>query len=513
MNILEQNKEKINGVLETFDRMIVNGYLLNLCNYRQFLYYLIQNNIKLKEFDKFAQEQTKSLCDHIEKYVNDNDVDVIYLNSGKIDKDEIARKAFDNNPNKVGLISCLSTVEICNTMTVKPNHETQKLEVTSRPTKCKHYYFYYNDEEFGWMFLKIQTWFPYNVQIYINGREYLSRIFDKNDVKYEMYNNSFSYIDNFEKAQKLADSILEKKISDSFDGLVSKINNHLPNIECIFSHSYYWCIDQCEFATDINFKSREDLSLFYKTLVETTYFAFSSEDIYSFFGRNVSRIHTFTNGEIVSDLRHRYQGYRIKFKINNNQIKMYDKGNNLRIEVTINNPKDFKVLKTKTDEESDNISEIKEWVPMGKSIANLYRYVEISKNITKRYIEALPDIDTDKVPVSEIEDMSSSIIVNDRKYTGFNILNADTINLLYIISSGEYLISGFSNKLIRSRYYVANCDSKKNINRMTRLLSKLKVHGIIKKVPKKNRYYLTNKGRKITNSILVYTRKELLNNQ
>ena len=64
-------------------------------------------------------------------------------------------------------------------MTVAPNRETQKLEVTSRPTKCKHYYFYYNDEEFGWMFLKIQTWFPYNVQIYINGREYLSKIFDK----------------------------------------------------------------------------------------------------------------------------------------------------------------------------------------------------------------------------------------------------------------------------------------------------------------------------------------------
>jgi len=44
----EQNKEKINGVLKTFDRMIINVYLLNLCNYRQFLYYLIKNNIKLK---------------------------------------------------------------------------------------------------------------------------------------------------------------------------------------------------------------------------------------------------------------------------------------------------------------------------------------------------------------------------------------------------------------------------------------------------------------------------------
>ena len=230
------------------------------------------------------------------------------------------------------------------------------------------------------MYLKIQTWFPYNVQIYINGREYCSKIFNKNNIKYEMYNNSFSYIEDFEKAQKLADEILNKKISDSFDGLIKQINNHLPKIEGIFSHSYYWCVDQCEFATDINFKSRNDLSLFYNTLVETTYFTFSSEDIYSFFGRNISRIHSFTKGEIISDLRHRYQGYRIKFKINNNQIKMYDKGNNLRIEVTINNPKDFKILKEKeTIINHERIETKKVWVPMGKSIANLYRYIEISK--------------------------------------------------------------------------------------------------------------------------------------
>src|SRR5699024_8654602 len=158
----------------------------------------------------------------------ENNIQTIYLNSGKIDKNEIVMRELDKNPNKTGLISVLSAVEICNTMTVKPNHESQKLEVTSRPTKCKHYYFYYNDDEFGLMYLKIQTLFPYNVQIYINGREYLSKLLDKNNIKYEMYNNSFSYIEDFSKAQKLADDILNKKISDSFDGLIKQINIHLP---------------------------------------------------------------------------------------------------------------------------------------------------------------------------------------------------------------------------------------------------------------------------------------------
>lgn len=509
MNIVEQNKEKINGILETFDRMIINGYLLNLCNYRHFLFYLIQNNIKLKDFDKFAFEQTSLLCNHIDSYIKENNIETIYLNSGKIDKNEIVRKELETRRNKEGLIASFTAVEICNTMTVKPNHETQKLEVTSRATKCKHYYFYYNDSEFGLMYLKIQTWFPYNVQIYINGREYLSKLFDKNNMKYEMYNNSFSYIDDFEKAQKLADNILNQKISDSFDGLIEKINVHLPKIKEIFSHSYYWCIDQCEFATDINFKSRDDLSLFYKTLVETTYFTFSSEDIYSFFGRNISKIHMFQKGEIVSDLRHRYQGYRIKFKINNNQIKMYDKGNNLRIEVTINNPKDFKVLKIKQNEDTGEVTETKEWIPMGKSISNLYRYVEISKSITKRYIDALPDISIHEVPLKEIKKISSRKEIDNKVFSSFNILNEETLNLFSEIAKGEYLMNGFSNKMIRRNLYDIP-DDKKIINKTTRTLSKLKAHGIIKKVARKNKYYLTTDGRKIISSILIYTRKQLL---
>ncbi len=511
MNIIEQNKEKINGILETFDRMIVNGYILQLQRPEKFLFYLIQNDVKLKDFDKFAENQTKSLCEHIDKYIKDNDVEIQYLSSGKENKDEIARVNLENYPNKTGLISAFSTVELCRTMTVKPNHDTKKLEIVSKNTKCKHYYLYYNDSEFGWMFLKIQTWFPYNVQIYFNGREYLSKLLDKSNIKYEMYNNSFSYIENFDKAQKLANDVLNKKISDSFDGLVNQVNNLLPNIKEKLNQSYYWCVDQCEFATDINFKSRNDLNLFYKKLVETAYFTFSSEDIYSFFGRNVNYIQNFKKGEIVSDLRNRYQGYRIKFKINNNQVKMYDKGNNLRIEVTINNPRDFKVLKEKeVIINHETIEKEKVWVPMGKSIANLYRYVEISKSITKRYIEALPEINTDEVPISEIEKISSSVTVDNRKYTGFNILQKDTLKLLSIISSGEYLINGFSNKNIRNKYFEIEI-TKKEINKLTRLLAKLKAHGIIKKVARKNKYYLTTNGRKITNSILIYTRKTLLN--
>ncbi len=251
-----------------FYPLLIALFFLSLQSPRQFLFYLISNSVKLVDFHSFAKQQTDSLCLHIDSYANDCGVDITYLSSPKTNKDELARAVFDNDPSRTGLIAAFSSVELCRTMTVVSNHQTLKLETASRQTKCKHYYLYYNDEEFGWMFIKIQTWFPYNVQLYINGREYLSKLFDKNGINYQMYHNSFSFIDDFDKAQKIANDILNKKISSSFDGMIKKINVHLPVIEQTMGHSYYWCLDQCEFATDINFKKREDLSIIYKKLVE-----------------------------------------------------------------------------------------------------------------------------------------------------------------------------------------------------------------------------------------------------
>ena len=163
---------------------------------------------------------------------------------------------------------------------------------------------------------------------------------------------------------------------------------------------------------------------------------------------------------------------------------MYDKGNNLRIEVTINNPKDFKILKEKRVD-NGKIVQAKKWVPMGKSIANLYRYVEICKSITKRYVEALPEIDMDKVPSKEIQSISEPKEINKRRYSGFNLLSKETIEIFVAIAYGGFTISGFDNKSIRKLIY-EDCNNPKIINKTTRILSKLKAHGIIKKVPRKS---------------------------
>lgn len=189
---------------------------------------------------------------------------------------------------------------------------------------------------------------------------------------------------------------------------------------------------------------------------------------------------------------------------------MYDKGNNLRIEVTINNPRDFKVLKVTQKPQDGEIVQEKKWMPMGKSIANLYRYAEISKSIIKRYLAAIPEVSLDRVPQKESMDISRPRESRGRRYSGFNLLSEETIRVLKTISSGNFLLNGFDNKGIHQRLY-KDSETPKVIGKTTRLLAKLRAHGRIKKVPRKNRYYLTSHGREITNILLLFFNKELLN--
>lgn len=513
MNILEQFKDNIKFQFSFFDRMIINGQLGMLNNTDGFSIFLRNAGVLYKDFKEFALEKSASLNNHIVEQLKKDDVEIKYLKSNKDKKDmpNLAREAFASNPNKQGAVAAFSYLEIEGQMTVAANHQKKIIEPVRKYTPCKHITIYLNDVEFGWMFIKIQMSFPFNVQLYINGREYMSKVFDKNGIEYEMFNNSFSDISNPEKAQKLADNIFNHAIGDSFYGILKKYNNLVTELENITSHSYYWYLQQCEYATDITFKDPAFLDSIANNLIESTFFSLGSENIYSFIGRNIKDISKVRKSDMSSNLQNWYCGYRVKFKFNANQVKMYNKGNNLRIETTINNPKDFKIEKdVETRDDGGEIVIKKEWRPMGKSISNLYRYAEISKQVNKRFIEAIPNIETNKVSIKDMKKVSSKVTIGKRTYSALNLLSEKTLSVFRIISKGNYLIKGFNNKIVRTELYGGRDVSSKEVNQMTRILAKLRAHGIIKKVARTNRYYLTTNGRKLTSSLFNYIGKDLL---
>jgi hypothetical protein len=511
----DKYSDYIHGVVHGFDRIILKGYIGEFYYGNNFYYFLKKEEIKLKDFKDYAQKVTRLIKSHVEKIVSETGVYTEYLNSPKTSKEGIAKRVAKEQGVTEGLVCVLSAVEPCTALSVEYNKSTGKLEKKSGYRKCLHYYFYYMDKGFGLMYVRFQTWFTFGLQIYINGREYLKKQLDKAKIKYKSYDNSITWVENIEKAQAISDKFHEKKWHKVFDQFAERVNGFLPRIKEIFNgRAYKWYVEQCEYATDIMFKDRESLEKLYPYFVEYASLCQVGENIFTFFGR---KVHGHYQGEAVSDRKNFFgQGFRVKFMLDKNSIKIYDKANNLRVETTINNASAFKVR-------NPNPNSKKKWLNMGKAISNLYRYAEISKACNMRYFESLSNVDNNDNIDKEIEILCNSKNVKlssksekPRRYSGFNLLSDSITKVFNAILSGEFVIRGFRNKDLRQKLLNLGLFSeddlfnvKKLSGKITRLIAKLRAHKIITKLNKTCRYRVTKSGEKILSRVLMFKKFEM----
>lgn len=495
MKIIDKFKDKINGVLSGFDRMILKGHMRQLFSKSGRAHLLSQENVLLKDFGNYAEKVTGKIKSHVEEYAQQKERPLIYLNSSKVSKENTAKDVLEKAPVKEGLICVVSTVELCKSIDVRKNKETGKLELINGNRKCLYYYFYYMDKEFGFMHVKLQTWFPFEIQVYVNGREYIGKQLDKLGIGYKRYDNSFIEIDDINKAQEISNSLQGKDLSNMMDHFAKEVNPFLKRMEEVFHCGYFWCLEQCEYATDVMFKSRNELESVYKDYVEHAVISFKSEDVMSFLGR---KMHPAFSGEVVSDIKRRQQGFRIKHRMKKNSIKMYDKYCVLRVETTINDPKEFKVYKEAGKDKT------KKWVPMGKSVSNLYRYAQVSESANRRYFDALALADLRKENITQVEKLCYPVKKGNRQFSGFNPLSKETENIFIALFSAGNYINGFTNAHLRKSLFPdSSSDDIKTRNKVTRLFAKLRAHKIISKIPHSSRYKVTANGISIISSTLV----------
>src|SRR5262249_38967935 len=198
-------------------------------------------------------------------------------------------------------------------------------------------------------------------------------------------------------------------------------------------------------------------------------------------------------GEVVSDLKQRPEGLRIKHSCGKNSVKMYDKqGQVLRVETTIHDAAGLKTYRPTGDGTL-------QWQPLRKGVADLHRRCELSQAANERYLEALGAVES-STPLEKLSaPLCRAFVKQGRRYRGLNPLHEDDARLLEAVQQGTHLISGFRNRDIRQILYGdPPADERKRgsqSNRVGRLLGLLRAHGLIRKVPKTQRYQVTQQGR------------------
>jgi hypothetical protein len=494
---IQQYEEDVIGHLSGFDRLVLRGTLRALAVKTGMLNYLWHVGVLLKDFGKFVQEKSTQLKTASYAEAQRKKRPILYLPSSKVSKEEIARGIAQKDGIKKGLIGILTAVEPCQTYELVRNRGQKKLELQPRIRKCLFLYHYWIDSRFGFMHGRIQTWFPFSIQIYLNGREWLARQMDQLGLRYRRQENCFPWIGKLSQAQALMDEQLRTDWPSVLDETARRLNPIHEQLLAPYQEDYYWSAHQTEWATDILFKSAARLAKIYPTLVRSAISVFSSKDVMRFLGK---KPHGNFQGEVVSHYGQRPEGIRVKHEVNGNSVKVYDKqGSVLRVETTVNNPRDWKVYRAAEGGKCGS------WQRMRKGVADLHRRAKISQACNERYLHALASIRVDRILGHVVGSICRPTHWKGRRVRALRPWSLEDSELLSTISRGEFNLNGFRNRDIRNFLFPAKQDreAKRRLSgRVTHRLRLLRAHGIIHKVPTTLRYVLTDKGREIITGII-----------
>jgi hypothetical protein len=493
-----KHRSEINGVLECFDRVILRGHL-PIAGVDYFLGWMCAKRIALNvkrlqegwwNFKHAAPWFAERLKAHARQLAEQAGRPYRHLPCAER-MEENARELAQQDAITEGLVCVYGAMETCRTFRVRYHDDGPRICPDRRV--CLVIYFYFMDREFGLMHVKLQTWLPFTVQVYVNGHEWLARKLTARGIAFEKFDNAFVELADADRASDCAQGFWRRDWPKLLHRLASRVNPLLR--DWLAGQNYYWVIDQAEFSTDVLFRDKKGLASLRQALYQHAVDCFGAEQVMTFLGRKYSGRF---QGEVRTHWRKREPGAAVKHWVKSNAIKMYDKaGRVLRIETVINDPKEFFVHRPQLKKDG---REKVCWCPMSKGVANLYRYSQVSQRANERYLEALSVVNDPGVSQRELDWRCAPVTFQGRKRRGLQPLSRDDQALFRAVLRGEYAVRGFRNGEVAERLYGPRpkdpVERRRRSGRVSRRISLLRAHGLVAKFPRSRRYRVTQAGQR-----------------
>ena len=497
--------DAIVGVSSGFDRLVFQGMIRPLMYADGAMGFFQRRRILFKDAKRWVVDQTECLINAVEEWSKrECGEGITYLPSTNIRKDAEARRRQKDKNVAVGPIGVWSCVEAGGSYRLVPAQGAPRLRYVQ--TRCKHLYTYLDHPDYGFMSIRMQTWFPYRIQIAVNGREWLARQLEKAGVGFTRVGNKIHEVSDFSAMQPLLDqqlrtdwcSMLDSFVPIAFPTIGSTLDNELLH--------YSWNVWQSEWASDLLFKNQADLDEIIDAVVRHAFIGGHPERLLRYFDRP-----TRNNGQVRSNSRRPLkttitdfaEGRRIRHWLESNSVKLYNEGNVLRIETTVNDPHAFRAYRRKQGAPKDAAKKL---LPLRKGVADNTLRALASQGVNNRFADHLATMRSD----TPLRDILQDVTVRKRK-RGRSVRAIDPfakdVALLTAIADPRFNVNGFRNKhlrllLIDDQGFVNKTDKQRSA-KVSRLLRLLRDHGVIRRLPKSRRYQLTAKGRQLTTVLLA----------
>ena len=344
------------------------------------------------------------------------------------------------------------------------------------------------------MHLRVQTWLPFTIQVGLNGREWLAQQLRRADSGFQQVDNCVFDLADAALAQRLLTHLDTRRWARVLRVFAARVN---PLLRPHGLRPYYWSLEESEYATDVLFTDRAALQALYPALVDHAVHHFRTPDVLRFLGKPRPPL----RHEVITRVQRRVEGVRVKHWVAENSLKMYDKrGQVLRVETTLNQPRRFKVYRA-TDP-----THPRHWVPLRKGIADIPRRVTLSRATNARYLDALSVVEQ-PTPIAQILDpVSRRRVINGRPHRPLHPIAPDDSRCFAAMADGRTLLDDLrAIDLRRALSPTEPTDpvaQRRLTGRVSRRLRLYRAHGLLAKVTGTRRYRLTPHGHAVITAAL-----------
>lgn len=487
---VERHGAKIAGVLTCFDRVVITGTLPEICHGEALARYLTQRKLRLFDYPRWAEPFRQQIRRDTEQLAAEAGVAIEFIRRHKAFRKEAkVKEIIAARGGHPGLVHIFSAMEACTSF--RPWHDKRTHRTFLKPAqgKCLHYYFYFIDEHFGLGYVRLPTWAPFRLQVYFNGHYWLAKQLDRAGIGYRMVDNAFLSIDDIERAQRLAERLDAKTLHRRLERWARR---YCPAVVAHFRGRYHWSFMQVELSTDVTFRRQRELQPLYEALIRTAVHAVKADHVATFLGRKLTGAY---RDELGNDFQTRIQGTRIRHAMGPASLKLYDKaGLILRVECTANDVSFFKHHRWVEHRDRGKTFKL---APLKKSIYSLHDLRTLLRAANQRYLAFLAAIDNPDTGLKGIDKVAKPARAHERSYRGFNLFLAEDYRLFLTLARGEWAISGFRAADLRAHMPALSPA------RSSHLLKRLRLHGLIKKVGHRYKYYPTTFGRRVVATTLA----------
>src|SRR5690242_2752869 len=281
--------------------------------------FLSARQIRIFDYPRFAEPLRDRVRERAAELASAAGITIEHLAKKQIRKEDVVAKVLVVRGDRPGLVHIISAMEACDTY--KPWHDKHTHRTFLRPDagKCLHYYFYFMDAELGLIYLRVPTWCPFRLQFYCNGHSWLARQLTAAGVGFTLADNAFLRIDDWERAQALADTLSPDHLHRILDHYAQQC---CPVLD-VFAQSYHWSFMQVEYATDLVFRTPAILKPLYEQLSRQAILTVKAEHVATFLGHKITAQ---LAQEIDSQFTTRIEGTCVKHRFSKSSIKKFGLG-------------------------------------------------------------------------------------------------------------------------------------------------------------------------------------------